>query len=209
MIRYLKGKVLRAEEGRIVVLTGGVGYEILLPEIVWQSFLRRENTDDDVELYISFHQTVQNPKPSLIGFTSEIELEFFEYLIKVKDIGPVMASRALTMSVAVIARAIEERDLTTINKLKGIGKRKAEMMVSELHGKVGKFALMKDEGLPLEKVAAPPAEDFTKQVVDVLVKQLGHNKIEAAKMVAEALQRKPDAVTPEDLFEEVYRGTRN
>jgi holliday junction DNA helicase RuvA len=204
VIRYLQGKVLKAHAGRLVVLTGGVGYEILLPEIVWQAFLHREEDGDTVELHISYHQTVQQPKPTLIGFTHEVELEFFEQLITVKDIGPVMASRALTLPVANIARAIEDRDLTTLTRLKGIGRRKAEMIVSELHGKVGKYALMRQE----VRTGEQPPGDFSKQVVEVLVRQLGHNRAEAVKMVAEAMQRMPDAATPEELFEEVYRGTK-
>ena len=204
MIRYIKGHLMKAEEGRIVVLAGGIGYEILLPEIVWQAFQQRKQSEDTVEFYISFHQTVQQPKPLLIGFTNEIELEFFELLIRVKDIGPVMASRALTLPVPVIARAIEERDIENIMRLKGIGRRKADMIVSELNGKVGKYALMREA----EREVVRRTDDFSKQVVDVLVKQLGHNRIEASKMVAEALKRKPEVATPEELFEEVYRGTK-
>ncbi len=195
---------MKAEGGRVVVLTGGIGYEILLPEIVWQAFLKRDKKDDQVELFISFHQTAQQPKPALIGFTNEVELEFFEHLITVKDIGPVMASRALTLPVPVIARAIEERDVATIRSLKGIGSRKADMMISELNGKVGKYALMKEE----ERESVEPTKDFSSQVLDVLVKQLGHNKAEAARMVTDALKRRPDLSTPEELFEEVYRGTK-
>ena len=204
MIRYIKGTLFRAEDGYIVVVAGGVGYEILLPEIVWQEFMGKRVGEDEVELFISYHQTVQQPKPVLIGFTTEITLEFFEHLITVKDIGPSTAARALTLPVAVIARAIEERDVPTIMKLKGVGRRKADMMISELNGKVGKYALMRENEQPF----VPPPGDFSKLVIDVLVKQLGHNRSEAARMVEEALKRKPDALTPEELFEEVYRGTK-
>jgi len=40
------------------------------------------------------------------------------------------------------------------------------------------------------------------------VKQLGHSRAEAAAMVIEAVKRNPAAATPEDLFEEVYRGQK-
>jgi Holliday junction resolvasome RuvABC DNA-binding subunit len=78
------------------------------------------------------------------------------------------------------------------------------MIVSELNGKVGKYALMRET----EREVVRRTDDLSKQVVDVLVKQLGHNKAEASKMVSDALKRKPDAATPEELFEEVYRGTK-
>ncbi len=205
MIRYMQGTLKTIDENRILLLAGGIGYEILLPEIVRRTFQPSGNDNATVELYISYQQTQQQPKPVLIGFAREIELEFFEHLIRVKDIGPVMASRALTMPVPVIARAIEDRDVTTLTKLNGIGKRKAEMIISELNGKVGKYALMKEE-----QVHAPGTpEDVSQQVVEVLVKQLGHSKSEAVKMVKDAVERVADITSPEELFEEVYRGTRN
>ena len=63
-------------------------------------------------------------------------------------------------------------------------------------------------GEPEDQAAVQHAGDLSKQVIDVLVKQLGHNRSEAGKMVAEALERNPEAITPEALFEEVYRGTK-
>ena len=189
MIRYIKGTLFRAEEGYIVVLAGGIGYEILLPEIVWREFAGKRAGEDEVELYISFHQTVQQPKPVLIGFTNEVQLEFFEHLITVKDIGPSTAARALTLPVAVIARAIEDRDVSTIMKLKGIGRRKADMVVSELNGKVGKYALMREDERPF----VPTPGDFLKQVIDVLVKQLGHNRAEARRIVRRGVPRNEKA----------------
>ena len=204
MIRYIKGQLMKMEEDRIVVVTGGVGYEILLPEIVRQSYHSKKEGEDTVELYISFQQTTQQPKPVLIGFNSEIEREFFERLIQVKNIGPVMAARAMAVPVSVIAGAIEERDVPTVKKLKGIGERKAEMIISELHGKVGKYALLRET----ERGVAEKIEDFKKQVENVLVKQLGHSRVEAANLITEAIKRNPHVATPEELFEEVYRGQK-
>jgi len=205
MIRYLTGTVIKTEQNKIVLLVGGVGYEVLLPEIVRLHLMQTECLNTTIELFISYHQTVQQPKPVLIGFTTELELEFFESLIKVKDIGPTMACRALTLPIPIIARAIEDRDTSSLQQLKGVGKRKADMIVSELQGRVGKFALMRSDDMPHEKQASG---DLVKQVTDVLMRQLGHPRGEAQKMVQDALERRPEAQTPEELFEEVYKGTR-
>jgi Holliday junction DNA helicase RuvA len=115
-----------------------------------------------------------------------------------------MAARAMAVPVSVIAGAIEDRDVPTVKKLKGIGERKAEMIISELHGKVGKYALLRET----EKGVVEKIEDFKKQVENVLVKQLGHSRIEASSLIAEAIKRNPNVVTPEELFEEVYRGQK-
>jgi Holliday junction DNA helicase RuvA len=43
-------------------------------------------------------------------------------------------------------------------------------------------------------------------VFEVLVKQLGHRPSEAAQLISSALARRPGMTTPEDLFDEIYRG---
>jgi Holliday junction DNA helicase RuvA len=206
MIRYIEGRLLKKEEDRVVVLANGVGYEILLPAIVRKTFNPKKAGEDGemVKLYIYYHQTERQPKPLLIGFNCEPEKEFFEKFIKVEDIGPPTAVKALVFPIPEIARAIEERDSKTLERLKGIGKRTADKIIATLQGKVGKFALMIEDQMPLEVEMM----DIKKQVEEVLVKDLGHKVSEAQKLVKEAMQRNPNIMTPEELFEEVYRGQK-
>jgi Holliday junction DNA helicase RuvA len=42
-------------------------------------------------------------------------------------------------------------------------------------------------------------------VWEVLVKQLGHRPSEASQLIADALVRRPDVSTAEELFNEIYR----
>lgn len=192
---------------KVVILAQGVGYEVILPAIVSHTFAGKRAGDDGdhVRLHIFYHQSEHQPKPVLVGFNSEVEKEFFERFIKVEAIGPTAAVKALSMPVSVIARAIEERDTGTLQRMKGIGKRTAEKIVATLQGKVGKFALVRDEQMPA--LPAEP-ENVRRQVEEVLVRQLGHTRSEASRMVAEALVKNPAISTPEELFEEVYRGQR-
>jgi Holliday junction DNA helicase RuvA len=112
--------------------------------------------------------------------------------------------KALVLPIPRIARAIEERDTKTLESLRGIGKRTADKIVATLQGKVGKFALMREDwALPEEEVV-----DFKKQVEEVLVKDLGHRLSEAQRLIREAVLRSPGISTPEELFEEVYRGQK-
>ena len=206
MIRYIEGKLLKKEEDRIVVLAHGVGYEILLPAIVRQTFNPKKAGEDGevVKLYIYYHQTERQPKPLLIGFNYEPEKEFFEKFIKVEDIGPPSAVKALVLPVPQIARAIEERDSKTLERLRGVGKRTADKIIATLQGKVGKFALMREDQIFAEEEVI----DFKKQVEEVLVKDLGHKVSEAQRLTKEAMLRNPGIATPEELFEEVYRGQK-
>src|SRR4030042_6950013 len=101
MIRYIEGRLLKKKEGRIVGLAGGVGYEVLLPAIVRQTFSNRKSGEDGemVRLYIYYHQTERQPKPLLIGFKHQPQKEFFEKFITVEDIGPPTAVKALMMPI--------------------------------------------------------------------------------------------------------------
>lgn len=201
MIGYLKGHLLTKEADQILLLVNNIGYEILLPAFVMES-LKSRHAGDEVALYIYYHQTERQPKPVLIGFNLEAEKEFFQYFISVEAIGPIKAAKAMTFSVREIARAIETKDAAQLKNLKGIGARTAQKIIATLEGKVGKFALIRKDDV----IETPPAEDFTRQVMDVLTTQLGHKPSDAKQLIAQALQRNSAISTPEDLFDEVLRG---
>ncbi|HAY40603.1 MAG TPA: Holliday junction DNA helicase RuvA, partial [Desulfobacteraceae bacterium] len=80
MIGYLEGKLLKKGDDRILVLANQVGYEVLLPAFVMDTF-RAKSVGDPVSLYIYHQQTERQPKPVLIGFNLEVEKEFFQYFI--------------------------------------------------------------------------------------------------------------------------------
>lgn len=203
MIGYLEGSLLQKYEDRILLLAGPVGYEVLLPAGVMATFADKV-PGDPVSLYIYHQQTERQPKPLLIGFNLEAEKAFFQLFISVEDIGPMKAVRALTMPVRDIARAIEARDVGTLQRLRGIGARTAQKIVASLEGKMDKFALIR----PDEPPAGPAAADLVQPVIEVLVSQLGYKTGEARRMIDEALARNEAIDTPEALFDEVYHGEK-
>lgn len=203
MIAYLEGVLKSIYDERLTLLVGGVGYDVLIPSFVMSDLKRSAKTGEKLDLYISFHQTERQPKPVLVGFRHELDREFFELFITVEDIGPMAAVKALTRPIREIARHIEEKDVKSLRKLKGIGERKAEKIVATLKGRVAKYALMPEAAVAVEVV-----EDFRKDVEYVLITQLGHKALEARKMIEEAMKRNPGIVSSEELFEEVYRGQK-
>ncbi len=203
MIGYLEGKILKKEEDRVLILANQIGYEVLLPAIVMKS-LQNKNIGEDIALYIFFQQTERQPKPVLIGFNLEVEKEFFQHFISVEAIGPLKAARALNIPVREIATAIEAGEISKLTQLKGIGRRTAQKIIATLEGKMGKFALIRSndyEEMPLDG-------DFSKQVLNVMIKQLGHRAADAKRMIDKALKRNRSITTAEELFDEVYRGER-
>lgn len=206
MIGYLEGKVMKKEEDRILLLVNHVGYEILLPANVMETLGPGTVDDGLTSLYIYYYQTERQPKPVLIGFNLEAEKEFFQYFISVEAIGPLKAVKAMTMPAREIARAIENKDVNALKKMNGIGNRTAQKIIATLEGKMGKFALLNSgEG----QQAVKPVDDFTEMVFEVLVSQLGHKPVDAKRMISDAFERNASLSTPEELFDEVYRGEMN
>lgn len=204
MIAYLEGKLLKKEDERILLLANQVGYEVLVPVFIGES-LKGKQVGDEVALYIYFHQTERQPRPVLIGFNLEAEKEFFQKFISVDAIGPMKAVKALDIPISDIAQAIEDGDLNALKRLKGIGLRSAQKIIATLQGKVSKFALIRKQDTSAHAGPSAP-EDFIQPVLDVLISQLGHKPADAKRMVSEALHRNEGIQTPEELFDEVYRG---
>ncbi|HEY7362965.1 MAG TPA: Holliday junction branch migration protein RuvA [Methylomirabilota bacterium] len=213
MIASLRGRLRRRLEDRIVLETGGIGYEVLLPPIVRGELqhLAAEEGDkaSEVALVTYYHATRDQPRPVLIGFTAELDREFFEKLITVKDMGPMVAARALAAPVAEIAAAIARQDEKYLRSLPGIGPQKAKNIVAQLHGKVAKFALVHDAvAEPTPAPAAAAGDGLRELVWEVLVKQLGHRPGEASQLITEAFKRRPGIASAEELFDEIYRGVK-
>ena len=202
MIGYLEGKLLKKEDDKILILASQVGYEVFVPAFVMET-LHNKKTDDYISFYIYHHQTERQPKPVLIGFNHEIEKEFFQRFISVEAIGPLKAIKALHIPVYEIAKAIESKNVNMLKQLNGIGVRTAEKIIASLYGKVSKFVLIsnKDES----RIQVSDDKDFSLQVLDVFVNQLGYKSAEAKKMISDAIKRNNSISTPEELFDEVYK----
>ena len=215
MIATLTGRLRRKLEDRVVVECGGLGYEVFLPPIAQRQIEHVTagpgEKGSELELVVYYHATRDQPRPVLIGFTSDLDKEFFEKLITVKDIGPMVAARALAMPVGELAAAIARQDEKFLRGLPGVGPQKAKNIVAQLQNKVAKFALAR-EGAPAEPVAAAPApvdaDGLRELVWEIMVKQLGHRPSEASQLITDALRRRPSIMSPEELFDEIYRGQK-
>jgi Holliday junction DNA helicase RuvA len=213
VIASLTGRLRRKLDDRIVLECAGLGYEVFLPPIVLRQIEHLEAGDDDsastLSLVTHYHATRDQPRPVLIGFTAELDKEFFEKLITVKDMGPMVAARALAAPVGEIAAAVARQDEKYLRSLPGIGPQKAKNIVAQLQGKVAKFALARDEApvpAPTPRAVAPDEDALREMVWEVLVKQLGHRPTEASQLIGDAFKRRPGIASAEELFDEIYRG---
>jgi len=215
VIATLAGRLRRKLEDRVILECGGLGYEVFLPPIALRQIEHvaagSGDKGSELELVVYYHATRDQPRPVLIGFTSDLDKEFFEKLITVKDIGPMVAARALALPVAEMADAIARQDEKSLRALPGIGPQKAKNIVAQLQNKVAKFALARAGAAaePIAAAAAPVDTDGLRELVwEIMVKQLGHRPSEASQLITDALRRRPSLMTPEELFDEIYRGEK-
>ena len=203
MIFRLSGMLVERRDNTVLLETNGVTYEILIPVTILRTLDRHVTPDGTIRL-VTYHYHHVEPSravPILVGFTNEIEREFFERFITVSGIGPKAAVRALKEPIPLIAKAIDDGNLDMLRSLPGIGPQRAKEIVAKLQGKVGKFAL-----IPEEEFAAPaaPVPDAAMEALEVLL-QLQYRRPEAQGMVKAALQRSPGLSTAEEILNEVYK----
>lgn len=202
MISRIKGEIFEVKDEALVVNTGELFYEVLVPRAVMSAMEESGSLEGSVSLvtYHYFQMSQSSGVPVLIGFQNEVEREFFEKFISVSGIGPKAACKALAEPFSLIAGAIDSGDEFFLKNLPGIGARKAAEIVAKLKGKVGKYGLIRDESLKISK----EHEDIKSEALEVLL-QLQYKKTEAEEMIRKALERSPKLKTSEELLNEVYR----
>jgi len=211
MITKVHGHLSGLRGDSAIVEVNGLFYEVMLPSGLTQRLARHADLDARPEVtfhtlyYIESAGGVGNLRPRLIGFTEEMDREFFELLTTVGNLGTKTALRALTIPISQMAAAIENGDARTLARLPRIGKRMADKIIAELKGKVWKFALL-PSGEPL---AAPPRrrpeeEPFLLEAKEILL-QVGYRASDATAAIDKVLKAKPDIKTSQEVVQEVFR----
>ena len=127
MIGYIEGKVKDADGNTVLLLAGGVGYEIACSAAAYDALMK------DGEGGIYTYLQVKEDGVSLYGFADKEEKAVFEKMISVSGVGPKLAITALMqISARDLASAIVSGDLRRLSSVKGLGKKTAERLVLDL-----------------------------------------------------------------------------
>jgi len=136
MIGRLNGRLIEKNPTELLIECGGVGYEV---KISLNTFSQLGN-DEAVQVFTKL--IVREDAHILYGFANKEEREMFNHLISVSGIGPNTAMIMLSSLVPdEIAQAILNEDVTTIQKIKGIGTKTAQRVIIDLKSKVAKMEL--------------------------------------------------------------------
>jgi holliday junction DNA helicase RuvA len=205
MISALTGQLRRVEEDHVELQVGPMLYELLVPASDITEL--RANLGEEVTFHTIFYlegdASRGNLEPRLIGFLRADDRAFFNRFTTVKGIGPKTALKALTEPVGRIAQAIEAKDARFLVRLKGIGKRTAELIVAELAGKVTEFALDygETEGVTIARSQRAPGEE---DAIAGMV-ALGLPRIEAESLLDRVRQSNPTLKTADGFLREMLR----
>lgn len=130
MYHHLRGELAVRTPLRLVVETGGVGYEVTVPL----------STGDRVgpvgsEVKLLTHLVVREDLLQLVGFLTEDERSLFRTLIGLSGVGPALALQILSSaSPQDFAVAVERQDTGFFKKIKGVGEKTAKRIILELKG---------------------------------------------------------------------------
>lgn len=204
MIVKLSGKLEYVGADCVHVTLGDLTRELLVPSAdvpFLQTKIGQNVTFYTVE-YIEGNASFGQLAPKMLGFLRVQDREFFDLFTTVKGIGTRKGLKALAISTGEIARAIALKDTRKLSSLPAVGKRMAETIVAELHGKVDRFAVGEAVGAGNVPVEALP--DYEQTAIEALVK-LGERRPDAESWVKRAVQVDPALKDPQKIIRAVYQ----
>ena len=200
MIAYLKGKVLYIGAETAILEVNGVGYEVYCSGGAFKKLTQGEVAD----LYT--YLQVKEDGVTLFGFANPKEKEIFLKVISVSGVGPKLGIAVLTgLSADEFAQAVATADVKRLSAVKGLGKKTAEKIVLELHGKISAAEVMNASGevdfrVPAATEKLHPAQE---EAVSALM-GLGFTKNESVQAVKRAFEN--GATTVEELIRKALQG---
>jgi len=190
MIAYLKGTILHKTPGRVVVDTGGVGYDAAVPV---SSFAALGEIGDAVELFVHTH--LSDDALALYGFVTADEKAMFLKLIGISGIGPKLAMNILSgIAPADLEEAIRSGDLARMSLIPGIGRKTALRITMELQDK-----LEQKEKLLAAK-ASPEKEDLLSALLN-----MGFRRKEAERAADQTIAANKPGTEFEKLLRDCLR----
>jgi holliday junction DNA helicase RuvA len=176
MIGSVRGRITSKTPPQLTVEVGGVGYELEAP---MSTFFHLPAVGQDVRLLTHF--VVREDAQLLYGFATEDERRLFRSLLKVSSIGPKIALALLSgMSVEAFVTCVQNRDVGSLVRVPGIGRKTAERMIVELRDKLSASDSASGAQTVPAGAVTPEAEAFG------ALTALGYKPAEATRLLKSA-----------------------
>ncbi len=199
MIGYLKGRVKYLDPEYVLLEVNGVGYEVVCSGAAF-SRLTGLRPGEEGEVYT--YMQVKEDGIALFGFADVKEKSLFLRLTGVQGVGAKMAIAILSsMRPNELTEAISLADSKRLSAVKGVGKKTAERIILELHGKISA-----DEILGSDTVAGRASVPVSSEDDDAVgaLMSMGFTKQESAQAVSRA--KAQGAKTVEEIISTALRG---
>jgi Holliday junction DNA helicase RuvA len=173
--------LVRKDIDRVEITTpGGVTYDLLIPASLFETLPR---VGRELELHAAL--VAREDGLDLFGFQGELERQLFSRLTTASGVGPRLALTMLgAMSAAQLVEAIRGKDLTRLQTVNGVGRKKAERIALELGDKLDDMAAA--------TVEAEPEVALVEPAVSALM-ALGYSRSEAEGAVRNVLRDRDGA----------------
>ncbi len=127
MIGRLSGRLVLIEPPHILIDVAGVGYELE----VGSGFASGLSIGETV---VAFVRTVVRPDALVLyGFSTGLERQLFDSLLKIQGVGPALALNAIAaLGADGVWQAVAEEDVMRLKSISGVGEKTARRIVIEL-----------------------------------------------------------------------------
>ncbi len=172
MIGSLTGTLAAKHPPWLMLDVGGVGYELEAPMSTFY-----ELPEVGSQLTLVTHLVVREDAQLLYGFVSNSERVLFRKLLRISGIGARIALAVLSsMSVSGFNRCIQQRDLASLVRIPGVGKKTAERLLVEMADRLGEELVDAAE----ERVASGQAASEAESALLAL----GYRQAEVTRMLS-------------------------
>lgn len=190
MIGSLTGTLAFKQPPSLMLDVGGVGYEIEAPMSTFY-----ELPEVGARLTLVTHLVVREDAQLLYGFLSDAERRLFRELLKVTGIGARIALAVLSsMTVPGFKQCIDHRDLASLVRVPGVGKKTAERLIVEMADRLS------GESFASAAARVPGGQPASEAESALLA--LGYRQAEVSRLLS-ALDTK--GLTTEALIREALR----
>ncbi|MBQ8555209.1 MAG: Holliday junction branch migration protein RuvA [Clostridia bacterium] len=173
MYAFIEGQVCEKTANTLVLLAGGVGYQLSCSMTTLQA---APITGETMRCYTWL--SVREDAMELFGFATREERQLFQSLTSISGVGPKMALGLLgSMPLRDLSLAILLGDVTALSRAPGIGKKTAQRIALELKDKISQ-ADVNAPGAVASASAAPLTADNFAEAIEALT-ALGYSAVEA------------------------------
>ncbi len=191
MYAFIEGEVCEKANGSLVLLAGGVGWQLSCSNNTLQAAPAQGG-----KMRCYTFLSVREDAMELFGFSTREEKELFLQLTSVSGIGPKTALGLLgSMPLRDLNLAILLGDVNALSRAPGIGKKTAQRIALELKDKVSQESVSGPDVAAAPVVSASGAGAVS-EAVEALI-ALGYSSMEARNAVSQVRGR---ADTPEELI---------